>query len=214
MTKPENMLRVAQRKAEAKASAKQATAMLLAAAVKAAKVAAKDATYVWVIGIDPGPIKSGLASIGIRRDRSLEYFASEHSDTIGAVERIRNAHQCTSSLSQGGALIIALETPQWTPRLPFAAALVETARVEGELAAAFEAMQCRPPIRLRAIDWKRHIGLKPNANDAAVKAALPRMVSGIPRTNCHERDALGLAVAAARLMGLGYRMVDAKEKTT
>lgn len=55
-----------------------------------------------------------------------------------------------------------------------------------------------------AQDWRRHLLGNPQADGRQVAAGLARLVSGIPlRSNVHERDAAGAALAVAR----GWRPV-------
>jgi hypothetical protein len=53
-----------------------------------------------------------------------------------------------------------------------------------------------------AATWRKRVVGRPNASDAQVKAALERAVRAkqlaeLPRTNCHVRDAIGVALWAA-----------------
>lgn len=52
-----------------------------------------------------------------------------------------------------------------------------------------------------AAAWRKRVAGKPNASDTEVKAALLRLVrvgqlAELPRTNCHVRDAIGVALWA------------------
>lgn len=187
-----------------KAEKKIDTARQLAEAVRLAKVACRGAVPVFFVAVDPGPSRSAYACIEASYDGGLRYVDGEHGSSV---RMWQDAIPIECALTPPGAVVGAVERPEWMPKMIYAKHLVETARVAGTFEEVFREELGRPAISLRALDWKRIIGLKPNANDAEVKAALPRLVSGIPKTNCHVRDAIGVAVAAAKLMGLGYRMV-------
>lgn len=151
-----------------------------------------------ILGIDPGPTRSGWALLDIFeiRRRVLDCGHSTTAEVIAALG---------SRWTNVGLLMVAIETPgHMHPRGSPAAlvgranGLIATTRVSAELAGAAERVGLRV-MHIRAIDWRRGIvGGKGNASDAQVKAALSLQLVGLPgRTSSHCRDAMGVAMACA-----------------
>lgn len=58
-------------------------------------------------------------------------------------------------------------------------------------------------VEASAHQWRQAIVGKRTANDAEVKAALLRIMPGLPRCNAHVRDAIGLALYAGKRRQMG-----------
>lgn len=135
-----------------------------------------------ILGVDPGPTRSGWALVDTATPRkgTVQFLFAGHAELSSGIGLVRSD-------------VIAIERPRWFARDINPAHVVDTAYVAGYLAGRHPGA-----VELAAQDWKRKLGLRPNANDAAVRSVVERFVVGLPkRTNVHVRDALGIALAVA-----------------
>lgn len=150
-----------------------------------------------VFAIDPGSVTHGFAIIRAMSSHAVEFVEAGEakSDEI----RLRIA---------AGVGAVAVERDFFQPILRNVAALLETARAEADLCAETRIRRGVPAIALTSMDVRRGVGLSSfarTADDAGVKGYVERWVVGLPaRTNAHHRDALLLAIAAARLIGSAW----------
>lgn len=146
------------------------------------------------LGIDPGPFgaRHGWAVFRHVRGLTPRWLDAGH----GTADQIL-------ALLRGGAaeafVCVAIETPAgyvWS--FERGASLLQTSRAAGHLQGRLEALGLRVATPA-AQDWRRHLLGNPTADDQQVAAGLARMMAGIPaRSNVHERDAAGAALAVAR----------------
>ena len=133
----------------------------------------------------------------------------------GALSPLAHGTACTfvgggvvpSTLEELGALcaqyrdaaVMAIEAVGLAHRVEARHALIQTAHVAGLLEGLIRAEFPRVvAVLLTAVQWRRALTGRGNANDASIKRVVCASVRGMPaRTNCHVRDALGLAVVAA-----------------
>ncbi len=167
----------------------------------------------YVLGIDPGPRDSGWMLILVEQDSPRELrILHVRSGQVGST---RNNFALLISLcdsaDSGKRLYVAIERPIWQdhghdPKATRAVAanLIETSRIASRVAElAWDALG-HPVIELPAQTWRNGLLGQRGAPDALIKQAIERLVHGLPkRTNTHERDAGGVAVAAARLIANG-----------
>jgi Holliday junction resolvasome RuvABC endonuclease subunit len=150
-----------------------------------------------VLGLDPGPAKTGWAIVNTEHRRPAFVEAGHDS----------NDYVC-SRVALPVVDLVAIEWPGWTP-IPqrnaepatvraMARTLIETALAAGEFAGLAAGHHKRVE-RLSSQDVRRAIVGKRNAPDKAVKAALLMQVDGMPdRTNVHKRDAIAVAIVGER----------------
>jgi len=151
------------------------------------------------LGIDPGPF-------GTRHVRGLSprWLNAGHGTADQILAMLRGA-------SSSAFACVAVETPAgyvWS--FERGSSLLQTSRAAGHLQGMLEALGMRVATPA-AQDWRRHLLGNPRANDLEVAAGLARLMSGIPlRSNVHERDAAGAALAVAR----GWRPVPEQLRLT
>lgn len=142
-----------------------------------------------VIGVDPGPDRCGWAVVAPIQKR-------------GHVALESCGHDKWDRIPHGNGIYkLAIERPRFhgMTRQIHPGPLIDTAYVAGRIAESF--YRFGPITEFAAGDWKRKLGLKPNADDRAVRGVVERFVTGLPkRTNVHVRDACAIALAAAWLL--------------
>ena len=152
-----------------------------------------------VLGVDPGSSASGWARVDVRGGNGLPVTVTYVSSG--------NALSKPSSLSplMDGADVVGcekLEGVTYPAKGPgIVSALIASSYVAGLVSgiAAARGIRC---IDMPAVQWRRIVIGKPNANDALVKDVVHRLVIGLPkRTNVHVRDALGVALGVAWALG-------------
>lgn len=145
-----------------------------------------------VLGVDPGPSSHGWALVRVVDLQSAEWLACGDVDVteIGSLFS-RIGVECPEPA------LVAIERPAGGGYSPATVPpLLETAYQAGRVAGVAErlALSVRP---LAAADWRREVVGRGNAENAAIKDAVLRLVRGWPkRSNAHERDAAGVALAA------------------
>jgi len=148
---------------------------------------------------DPGTSKTGWASVDVRGGGRLpitttylggDHVPSRHGDIRGllhvadvvAVEKLEGIAFPT----KGGGVV---------------ASLIASSNVAGGIAWSAATLGIRV-VEMSAREWRRLVCRNPSASDAQVKEAVERLVHGLPkRTNCHVRDAVGLALAVGWHLG-------------
>lgn len=143
-----------------------------------------------VLGIDPGPTSHGWAVICVHDLQTAEYLACGESEAVRGLPFFTPVPPalCAIERPAGGGYSPATVPP-----------LLETAYQAGILSgmARGRNLEVTP---LCAADWRREVVGRGNAEDAAVKDAVTRIVRGWPkRSNAHQRDAAGVALAAGWL---------------
>jgi Holliday junction resolvasome RuvABC endonuclease subunit len=149
-----------------------------------------------IVGIDPGPTSCGWAEI-----------AAEHG---GRARFIRGGlTDDPLSITHDDADLWAVERPQYRPiggrdrvaqSLAMAAALLETAWVAARIVGRLEELR-RQVVTPTCGEVRRALVGRHSATDAEVKAALAGLVE-LPRTNCHVRDAVAVALIGKRIWEL------------
>ena len=141
-----------------------------------------------ILAIDPGTLRHGWALVQSTDRGRVTYVGSGHDDAATVDDRIRTA----------GASLVAIERPAFIPAKAMAGqALLETAEWAGVFRGACIAGGV-PVAMMTAAAWRLALCRTNHPSDATVKRAVSVFVDGLPkRTNCHERDAMGLAIVAA-----------------
>lgn len=149
-----------------------------------------------VLSFDPGSTKSGWAELDVADAFGpivLRYVAA------GEVPSTRDAVR--DLIVNSEAEIVAVEKlagiAYQTKGAGIVSALIASSNVAGMIAALAYA-EGRQVVEMPAVEWRRMVCGKPNASDKIIKDVIPRLVRMWPRrSNCHERDAAGLAIAVA-----------------
>lgn len=151
-----------------------------------------------ILGIDPGPTECGWMSLSSARDRVGPW----HFDNCGNVESKYAAIR--ELLDEVQPNVLAVERPKWQDhgRNPVATRAIASNLIETNyVVARIVAMVGVIVVELPAQTWRLGLIRDRAAKDAQIKRALQALVPGLPkRTNAHERDAGGVALAAARLI--------------
>lgn len=141
------------------------------------------------VGIDPGPKRSAFAAVQFDE---LSSFKVLDCDMFG-IEKGRY-------IADGWdhETIVAIESVEgyaWKPER--SAALIQTAfvagNIEGKLSSRFRT------VLISARRWRHIVCGSPTASDDYVKRTLKAILGTLPKTNVHTRDAIGVAIAAAKL---------------
>jgi len=143
-----------------------------------------------VLGIDPGPSAHGWALLRVLDLQTAEWLA------LG-VDKPDWYDALTLASFAVRPELVAIERPAGGGYSPATVPpLLETAYQAGILAgrALAAGLDVSP---LCAADWRREVVGRGNAEDAAIKDAVLRLVTGWPKkSNAHHRDAAGVALAA------------------
>jgi len=153
-----------------------------------------------VLGIDPGPEQSGWMLVRATGGGAAHYVEA------GVVPS--RGRDFARLLSRFQLAAVAVERPRWHAReaspvamRAMAQQLVETMYVAARFIERVRA--CTPPVHcleLPAAVWRKGLLGNGQSNDAAIKRALAPILKLPKRTNAHERDAGGVALAAVRLL--------------
>jgi Holliday junction resolvasome RuvABC endonuclease subunit len=106
----------------------------------------------------------------------------------------------------GAGSVVGVETPTgYVHQHARGAALLETARVAGEIVGA--ARYCgHHVVEMAASSWRRALCGNGSAPDCTIARAVAMLATGLPvRTNVHLRDALGLAIVVFRHPAIAAR---------
>lgn len=150
--------------------------------------------HVRVLGIDPGlPSKTGgtgWAVVDVMPDITGVYVD-------GGVIRVDvDPHHITRLITDNDVALVAIERPRAAGS--GALLLIDTALVAGQIL-GWSRIASSHTSTCTSWDWKRVLTGHPSAKDAEVKHALSGCVEGLPaRTNCHVRDAVGVALWGGR----------------
>jgi len=135
-----------------------------------------------ILGVDPGQKRHGWALV-------------ETAKRLGYVRYVRSGWgEPPQVCSEEEYRVSVVERPEFhgLSRVIHPGPLVDTAWHSGRLTSLLSAQS------VRAVDWKRRLGLRPNAGDLEVGAIVRRFVEDLPRrTNVHVRDACAIALATA-----------------
>lgn len=152
-----------------------------------------------ILGIDPGPAESGWMTIW-QRAKGLQFANS------GNVDSKRRAF--TELLDVEKPDVIAIERPKWQDHgrnavatRAIASNLIETNYVVARFAEIAVARGIKL-LEIPAQTWRLGLLRSRSPSDAQIKRVVVALVLGLPtRTNAHERDAGGVAIAALRVVG-------------
>jgi Holliday junction resolvasome RuvABC endonuclease subunit len=158
-----------------------------------------------ILGIDPGPAECGWMSLENDEDVP-ERSGPWHVHNCGNVPSKRK--RVLELFEQLDPDAIAIERPKWQDHgrnavatRAIASNLIETNYVVARIA---EMVRTRGAalIEIPAQTWRLGLLNTRSPSDAQIKRALERLLAGgLPkRTNAHERDGGGIALAAARLI--------------
>lgn len=156
-----------------------------------------------ILGIDPGPSECGWMSI-------------ENDEDARERSRPWRVHNCGNLLARREPIAelledcipdaVAIERPKWQDhgRNPvatraIASNLIETNYVVGRIAEMVLALGITL-IEIAAQTWRLGLLSSRSPSDAQIKRALERLLGLPTRTNAHQRDGGGIALAAARLI--------------
>ncbi len=152
-----------------------------------------------ILALDPGSTMTGWAKVDVRGARprpiTLTFLGGGHAESsspaigplmhdadIVAVEKIEGI----AYAAKGGGIV---------------GALVASSSIAGGIAWLARERGHRV-VEMTARAWRGLVLGRPQASDQQIKAAIPGLIHGMPKTsNCHVRDALGLAVGVAWSMG-------------
>lgn len=141
------------------------------------------------VGIDPGPKRSAFAAVQFDEPSS---FKVRDCCMFGIEKAMYIAD------GWGHETIVAIESVEgyaWKPER--SAALIHTSfvagNIEGKLSSKFRT------VLIPARKWRRIVCGSPTASDDAIKRTLKAILATLPKTNAHTRDAIGVAIAAAKL---------------
>lgn len=157
-----------------------------------------------ILGIDPGPAECGWMSIENDEDAPAR-SGPWHAHNCG---KVASRHVAISKLlAEIRPNVVALERPKWQDhgRNPLATRaiasnLIETNYVVGRIASMVRASD-RSLLEIPAQTWRLGLLSVRAPSDAQIKRAVQALLEGLPtQTNAHERDAGGVALAAARLI--------------
>lgn len=157
-----------------------------------------------VTGLDPGSTATAFARISVMLVDGGPAIAFGECGDIPNEELAKWVARDTSD-------IIAVERPEGRVYSSKGAGIVphllQAANAAGIVRGAVEvANESRPAVALLecpAVRWRKDVVGKGSATNAEVKAAVLRLVGGWPkRSDNHERDACGVAIHAARVLGL------------
>lgn len=159
-----------------------------------------------ILGIDPGPTESGWMTIASSL-RNNQRFSN-----CGNVASKRDAF--LELIDVEAPDVVAIERPKWQDhgRNPvatraIASNLIETNYVVARFAEIVIASGLKL-LELPAQTWRLGLLRARSPSDAQIKRALVALLPGLPtRTNAHERDAGGVALAALRCVGMGAEKI-------
>ena len=150
-----------------------------------------------ILAFDPGSAKSGWCKVAVTGVRpslvTLSYVES------GEVLSTRDAVRSLIANSEADVVAIEMLAGIAYPvkGAGIVSALVASSNVAGMIAALAYA-EGRQVAEMTATQWRRMVIGKGNASDKAIAQTIPRLVREWPkRSNVHERDAAGLAIATA-----------------
>lgn len=151
-----------------------------------------------ILGIDPGPTECGWMSLASARDRVGPWRFDNCGNAESKYAAIREL------LDEVQPNVLAVERPKWQDhgRDPVATRAIASNLIETNyVVARIVAMVGVIVVEIPAQTWRLGLLRDRAAKDAQIKRALQALVPGLPtRTNAHERDAGGVALAAARLI--------------
>lgn len=155
-----------------------------------------------ILGIDPGPTEIGYAVL--RRDAAtrrgsyvdagkLTVDARTHGELFGIVK----VHAIGAVGVELPGRLHANEKISRSALVSRSNQLLATMKVQQRLVGWLNGFGFFDVHEVTASEWRRGIVGRPSASDAMIKAAIVRQVAGWPsRSNEHERDAAGVALAA------------------
>ena len=146
-----------------------------------------------ILGFDPGPTTTAWTPIEVEGQRVRRWL--DHGVVRHPVEIADQLHR------QLPGTLIAVETPSgYVFEHARGRALLDTARVAGEIFGIATSLGWRVE-RLSAQEWRKAVVGRANASDGHVRGALAVLIRNMPRTNNHQRDAAGCALAVAMKLG-------------
>lgn len=143
-----------------------------------------------VLGVDPGPTRSGYAVVAWEIAGKPAYVTS------GDVESTGPAAVALLELLEHD--LLAVETCAGVFRGAAGIPLLETS-FEGGVFAGIEYARGGAVEKVSSADWRRALTSKRGCSDAEIERVLRGHVQDMPaprKTNAHERDAIGVACAA------------------
>lgn len=152
-----------------------------------------------ILGIDPGPAESGWMTL-VKRAKGVQFA------NCGNVLSKRDAF--IELLDVESPDVVSIERPKWQDHGKNAVAtraiasnLIETNYVVARFAEIAVARGMKL-IEIPAQTWRLGLLRSRSPSDAQIKRVVVELVHGLPsRTNAHERDAGGVALAALRVVG-------------
>lgn len=156
-----------------------------------------------VLGIDPGQANVGYAVL------SWDGRVAKWIDGGKVLPHERNWPQPISQVD-----VVAIEWPSVGPRQaskPVMATMATAARIAGIAEALGKSVQRIPPAEWRKNVLGRTRRTETETIDAICNRVVTRLVIGIPSTNGHARDAVGVALMACRMSGSSGRAVEQEQ---
>lgn len=173
-----------------------------------------------ILGLDPGSKTTGYCVIGASLSRGALMLSRIVAGTIGnevMAEWIYDERWMFTEIepgSPGGCpdlSIVAIEKLEGiafgpkgggvVPHLISASNAAGVAKGAAQLLATLGKLAIH---EASARTWRSAVVGKANASDAGIKVAIQRLVPNWPKvSNSHERDACGVAIHAARVVGMG-----------
>lgn len=157
---------------------------------------------VLILGIDPGPTEIGYAVIrfdtATRRGSYVDAGKlAVDARTCDELFGIVKVHVIDAVGVELPSQLHANEKIHRSALVSRANQLLATMKVQQRIVGWLNSFGFDDVCEVAASDWRRGIVGRSSASDAAIKAAIVRQVAGWPkRSNEHERDAAGVALAA------------------
>lgn len=169
-----------------------------------------------ILGLDPGSKQTGYCVLGANLSRGALMLSRIVAGTIGnegMAEWIYDEawmRETDSGFAQPDLSIIAIEKLEGIAFGPKGAGivphLISASNAAGVAKGAAQLLATRGQLAIHeasARTWRSAVVGKANASDAGIKVAIQRLVPNWPKvSNSHERDAAGVAIHAARVLGL------------
>lgn len=170
-----------------------------------------------ILGLDPGSKATGYCVLGADLSRGALMLSRIVAGTIGNGEMAEWIYdegwmrEIDSGFAQHDLSIIAIEKLEGIAFAPKGAGivphLISASNAAGVAKGAAQLLATRGQLAIHeasARTWRSAVVGKANASDAGIKVAIQRLVPNWPKvSNSHERDACGVAIHAARVVGMG-----------
>jgi Holliday junction resolvasome RuvABC endonuclease subunit len=162
-----------------------------------------------VVGFDPGGERSGWAALEISGSAAqprAAFLGTGDVESTGPALDVFFA-SC-APLARYPGRVVAVERTKGKAYSDKGAGvvphLIECARADSMICENARVRGLRV-VQLPAVEWRRHVCGRHDPDDALVKVTILRFVAGWPsRSNPHNRDAAGVALAAAMKSGVGW----------